>query len=62
MFVHWQEPCQALGDGHIIRSWQRLTDGQSSDHRRERLGREGLRQSCKPGGLVPRVYTKSCQR
>ncbi len=61
MLVHWQEPCQSPGNSRIVQSW-RSTDGQSSDHRCERLSREDLRQSGKPGGLVPGVYTKSRQR
>jgi hypothetical protein len=61
MLVHWQEPCQSPGNSRIVQSW-RSTDGQSSDHRCERLSREDRRQSCKPGGLVPGVYTKSRQR
>ena len=61
MLVHWQEPCQSPSNGRIVQSW-RTTDGQSSDHWHERLSREDLRQSCKPGGLVPGVYTKSRQR
>ena len=59
--THWQKPYQSLGDSHVIRSL-RSTDGHSSDHRRERLGREDLRQSCEPSGLLPGVYTKSRQR
>lgn len=61
VLVHWQEPYQSPGNSQIVGSWQ-SADRQSSDHRRERPQPQDLRQSCKPGGLVPGVYTKSRQR
>ncbi len=56
-----QQLDQSLADDQIVR-WLRSTGGQPSNHRRERFSREGLRQICKPGCLLPGVHPKSGQR
>jgi hypothetical protein len=57
----WQEINQSLADDQVVRLLL-PKDRQPSDHRLERLSREGFRQRRKPGGLLPRVYIKSGQR